>query len=686
MPELTYPRTERGDVVDDFFGTAIADPYRWLEADARQDSKVRAWINAQNAVTNDYLENLPGRELFRRRMADLLNTERHDIPRKRAGQYFFARHDGLQNQSTLYVRDGESGQDRLLIDPNGWSEDNADALAEWSVSDDGLFLAFAVQTGGTDWRTIKVMDVETGELLEDSIEWARFSRIAWAPDGSGFFYSRYPEPEGGATSGAGVRNQAVYFHRLGNPQNEDKLIYATPDRPEMLNIADRTSAGRYLYISTTPGTNESALTVVDLEAPEWTPRTIFPKMDSEWHLLGHVGQRLYLITTDGAERRRVMTLDLSQTHPQPVEILPEAEGVLNDAALLGGKLIVAYLVDAKTEMRRFSLDGTLEGDIRLPGIGTAGGLSGHPTDDEAFFAFTSHDAPTTVYRYNIAADSVTPWAQPKLKIDPSLIEVEQHFYASKDGTRVPMFVVRRRDVTGPAPTLLYGYGGFGISMLPAYNPLQIAWVEQGGVLAIANIRGGGEYGTAWHQGGRLQNKQNAFDDFIAAGEFLKAQGITSAKGLAIQGESGGGLLVGAVTNQRPDLFDVALPGVGVLDMLRYDQFTGGALWTAEFGSPSDKAAFDNLLTYSPYHTMRDGKNYPAILVTTADADDRVVPGHSFKYISALQYADLGPKPRLIRIETRAGHGAGMPLDKIIAHHADMWAFAAYWTGLELERD
>lgn len=686
MPHLTYPETTRGDVVEDHFGIRIADPYRWLEADTRNDQLVEAWVKAQNAITQDYLDDLPGREVFRRRMADLLRSEQYGIPENRSGHYFFTRHDGVANQSVLFVRDAVTGRDRLLIDPNTWSDDNADALAEWSASDDGQFLAYAVQTGGTDWRTIRVMDVRTGEALEDRLDWARFTRIAWVPDGSGFFYSRYPEPKGGATSSANVTGQAVYFHRLGNPQDEDRLIYSTPERPDLLHIADRSSSGRYLSIASTPGTNENALTIVDLDADDWTPRTLMPTLNEEWSVIGNVGTTLILHTTNRAERRRIVSLDLSKSKLKPVEIVPEAEGtaVLNDVAILGGKLIVGYLVDAKTEFHRFDLDGTPEGKVELPGIGTAGGLTGHPTKDEAFFVFTSYDVPTTVYRYNVAANSISPWARPELKIDPSQIEVEQHFYPSKDGTQVPLFVVRRRDVTGPAPTLLYGYGGFGISQLPVYNPLQMAWVEQGGVLAVANIRGGGEYGIAWHQAGRLDKRQNAFDDFIAAGVFLKAEGITSPKGLAIQGESGGGLLVGAVTNQRPDLFDVALPGVGVLDMLRYDQFTAGAFWAGEFGRPADEDAFHNLLSYSPYHTIRDGADYPAILVTTADADDRVVPAHSFKYIAALQAADLGPKPHLIRIETRAGHGPGMPLDKVIAHHADMWAFAAYWTGLEVQ--
>lgn len=685
MPDIAYPETERGDLVEDHFGERIADPYRWLEGDARSDPKVTAWITAQNAVTQSYLNTMPGRDVFRKRMTELLNYERFTPPLKRADRYFFTLNEGVANQPSLYVRNGVDGENRLLIDPNGWSEDNSDALAEWGVSDDGRYLAYGVQTGGTDWRAIKVLDVDSGEVLGDHIEWARYTRMAWAPDGSGFFYSRMPEPEAGASASAGVANHAVYFHRLGTPQTEDRLIYSTPDRPGLLHVADRAVDGRYLHISSTPGSNESALTVVDLAGTDWMPRTVVADFDAEWTVLGNDGSRLIVITTDGAERRRIASLDLAEPKPQPAEIVPEGpdKAVLNDATLAGGKLLVAYLVDAKTEIHRFAMDGTAEGRIALPGIGTAGGLSGKADGNEAFFVFTSYDAPIAIYRYDVAANKATPWAEPKAPVDLSQFAVEQRFCASKDGTKVPLFLVRRKDVTDAAPTLLYGYGGFGISQVPIYNSLQLSWVEQGGVLAIANIRGGGEYGRPWHRAGQLENRQNVFDDFIAAAEFLKAEGITTSDGLAIQGESGGGLLVGAVTNQRPDLFDVALPGVGVMDMLRYDKFTAGIFWMSEYGSPAEEKHFRNLLSYSPLHAIKAGTDYPAILATTADADDRVVPAHTFKYVAALQAANLGPRPLLVRIETRAGHGSGMPLDKIIAQHADMWAFAACWTGLEV---
>lgn len=685
MDDIVYPHTERSNVVDTHFGETVADPFRWLENLAQNDAKVAGWIKAQNALTEMYLATLPGRDVFKTRIGALLDHERLSPPLKRGGRYFFTRNEGLANQPVLCVRENASGENRVLIDPNMWSEDSADALGEWAASDDGRYLVFGVQTGGTDWRTLKVLDVDTGKELGDSVEWARFTTLAWTPDGSGFFYSRYPKPNAEDVLSASVANHAVYFHKLGTPQSSDQLIYDTPDRPNLLHMCGRAVDSDYLSIYSTPGTSEVALTVVDLIASRWTPRTIFADVTVEWHLLGADGTRLILITTDGAPRRRIVSFDLAADRPELTEIIPEAanNAVLNDAALLGGKLLICYLVDAKTEIHRFNLDGTRDGGVPLPGIGTAGGLSGHPSDNEAFFVFTSFDVPTTIYRYDVAANTMTPWAQPSVPIDLSQFAVEQRFYRSKDGTEVPMFLVRRRDVTGPAPTLLYGYGGFGISQIPVFSPAQLAWVEQGGIYALANIRGGGEYGAAWHRAGKLDQKQNAFDDFIAAGEYLKEEGITSAGGLAVQGESGGGLLVGAVVNQRPDLFDAALPGVGVLDMVRYDKFTGGILWVGEFGSTADAAQFRNLLSYSPYHNIKVGSDYPAILATTADADDRVVPAHTFKYVAALQSSDLGARPQLVRIETRAGHGGGMPLDKYIAMTADLWAFAARWTGLQV---
>jgi prolyl oligopeptidase len=680
-----YPKTRREDLVEAQFGHRIADPYRWLENDARQDSEVAEWARQQNDLARSYLDGLSGREVFGRLLSELFDYEQIGVPLKRGGRYFYTKREGLRNQASLHVRAGLDEPERMLLDPNDWSQDGADAIAEWDASHDGGYVVYGIQRGGTDWREIKVLDVATGETLDDDVKWARFGNIAWAKDGAGFFYSRYPEPDLGTASQAGVANHAVYFHRLGTPQAEDRLVHATPDRPHLLHLAGVTDDGRYLVIHSTPGSSITMVSVVDLSGSDWTVKPVIGgDFAADWSAIGNDGTTLYVVTSHGASRRKIVTIDLAQAEPELFDIVGEQEAVLEHASLVGRRLMAGYLVDAKTEIRRHTLDGTPEGVVELPGIGSAG-FRGTLEDNEALLAFTSFNAPLTIYRYDVAADMRTVWAQPKVSIDLTEIEVEQRFYASRDGTSVPLFLIRRRDVQAPAPTLLYGYGGYGISLTPYYAPTQLAWVAQGGVLAIANIRGGGEYGKAWHDAGRLANKQKSYDDFIAAAEFLRDTGIARPDGIAIQGESNGGLLVGAVVNQRPDLFAAALPGVGVMDLLRFHHFTGGIFWTLDFGDPRDEAAFNNLLTLSPYHNIASGKGYPPILVTTADADDRVVPGHSFKYVAALQAADIGPRPRLLRVETRAGHGAGKPLDKVIAETADMWAFAAQWTGLEVGR-
>ncbi|MEG3179812.1 prolyl oligopeptidase family serine peptidase [Sphingomonas sp. LT1P40] len=678
---ITYPETKRGDVVEDQFGTKVADPYRWLEDDVRNNPEVAAWVAAQNKVTDAYLATLPGRDVFRSRLKALFDYERFGAPYKKGGRYFYFRNSGLQNQAVLYVRDSVNGEGRVLIDPNTWAKDGATALAEWSPSEDGTRLAYGVQDGGTDWRTVRVLDVNTGAVLADEIKWAKFTGISWAKDGSGFFYARFPEPKEGTAFQAGADNHAVYFHKLGTPQSADRLLYSTPENPKLLNGVGITDDGRYAVLYSTPGSSTSDLSVIDLKSADWKPRKLVTGFDHEWGVVGNVGTKFFISTNKDAARSKLMTLDIAAATPTMTDLIPEGEAVLNSASLVGGRLILSYLVDAKTEVRRYTLDGKADGTVKLPGIGTAGGFGGDAKDSETFFTFTSFNAPSTVYRYDVATNTASVWAAPKVAIDLSNIVVEQKFYASKDGTKVPMFIVRRKDVTGPAPTLLYAYGGFNVTQLPSFSTSRLAWVEQGGVFVLANIRGGGEYGKAWHDGGRLLNKQNVFDDFIAAGEYLKAQGITSKDGLAIQGGSNGGLLVGAVVNQRPDLFAAGLPAVGVMDMLRFDKFTAGRYWTNDYGVPAKEADFKNLYKYSPYHNIQAGKTYPAILATTADTDDRVVPGHTFKYTAALQAADVGPKPHLVRIETRAGHGSGKPTDKIIEETADLWAFAAKWTGL-----
>lgn len=679
---ITYPETKQVNVVEKPFGQTITDSYRWLENDIRNDKEVGAWVESQNTVTNAYLNTLPGRDIFKNRLKQLYDYERFSIPVKKGGRYFYLHNSGLQSQQVLYVRDSLDNAGRVLIDPNTWAKDRATALAEWSASNDGKRVAYAVQDGGTDWRTIRVLEVNTGKVLDNEVKWARFTSIAWTHDGSGFFYARYPEPKQGSESQAGVANHAVYFHAIGAPQSQDRLVYATPDQPTLVHDIDITADGRYVTILSTPISGTNTLTVVDLQSADWKPRKLVDNFDNQWSVAGNVGTKFFLITSQDAPRFKVVTMDIA-TDPVIRDVVPEQDSVLLNASLVGGRLLISYLADVKTSVQRYTLDGKAEGVVKLPGIGTAGGFKGTQNGIETFFVFTSFNAPDVIYRYDVANNTARVWAQPKVAIDLNRIAVEQRFYNSKDGTRVPMFIVRRKDVTSPAPTLLHAYGGFGIPILPAFSPEHLGWVEQGGVYAVANIRGGSEYGKTWHEAGRRQNKQNVFDDFIAAGEYLKAQGITPQNGLAIVGASNGGLLIGAVVNQRPDLFAAALPGVGVMDMLRFDQFTTGKTWVDEFGSPAREADFRNLLKYSPYHNIKSGKAYPAILATTADTDDRVVPGHTFKYVAALQAAEIGAKPHLARIETRAGHGAGKPTEKIIEETADMLAFAAHWTGLDV---
>lgn len=682
---IRYPDTRRDDVAEQIFGIDVADPYRWLENDVRGDSDVADWVTAQNAVTDAYLDTLPGRDWFRTRIKQLFDYERYGIPEKKGGRYFYVHNSGLQNQAVLFVRDRLDGAGRILIDPNTWSQDGATALSEWIPSENGDHLLYAVQDGGSDWRTAKVLDVATGHDTGDVIEGMKFALSAvWSRDGSGFFYSRYPSVAEDEKFQALNQNHRIYFHRLGTPQSADRLVYETPGAPTHNHYPQVTHDGHWLVITTSEGTDDRyQITLADLNNPGWPTRTIVHGLNHHWSLAGNVGTRFYWTTNSHAPRMRIVTMDLDSKLPEIRQLVAEDEATLEGAAIIGGVLVASYLVDARTEIRRYALDGTDLEPVELPGIGTASGFGGEPDDPETFFAFTSFNEPTTIYRHNIATGESTIWAAPELLFDPADYAVEQYFYPSKDGAHVPMFIVRRKDVRGPAPTLLYAYGGFGISVTPSFAASRIAWLEQGGVLAVANIRGGGEYGKAWHDGGRLANKQNSFDDFIAAGEYLIGHGYTGRGQLAIQGGSNGGLLVGAVANQRPDLFAAVLPAVGVMDMLRFDRWTAGRYWVDDYGHPSKEEDFRILHAYSPYHNVRSGVDYPAILVSTADTDDRVVPGHSFKYAAAIQAASIGDKPHLIRIETRAGHGSGKPTDKIIEEAADLWAFAAKWTGLDV---
>jgi len=682
QPKLTYPDTRKVELVEDKFGLQVADPYRWLETDVRNSDEVRAWVTAQNEVTDAFLETLPARDAFKQRITELYDYERFGIPEKDGGRYFYTRNDGLQNQSVLYVRETLDGEPRLLIDPNTWSADGATALAEWVASEQGDKLVYSIQEGGTDWRTVRVLDVATARPLADEVKWVKFSGLAWAKDGSGFYYSRFPEPKEGAAFQSLNENHQVYFHKIGTPQSQDRLVFATPKRPELNHFAEVSDDGRWLIVTSSSGTDDRyEVALVDLSKRGAKPRVLIPGFANNWSYIGNRGSDFYFITDKEAPRQRIVSLDIAKAKLEPRTIVAEDAATLQSADLVGGKIIASYLKDAKSEVRVHALAGALERTIPLPGIGTASGFDGEYDDPETFFAFTSFNRPTTIYRYDASSGEVSVWEAPKVAFNPDDYSVSQVFYTSKDGTRVPMFIVRKAGTSGPAPTLLYGYGGFDIAVTPAFSPTRLAWLEQGGVYAVANLRGGGEYGKAWHDAGRLQNKQNVFDDFIAAGEYLKANQITTPGGLAIEGRSNGGLLVGAVVNQRPDLIDAAHAAVGVMDMLRFDQFTAGRYWVDDYGYPNKEADFRVLLAYSPYHNIRAGVDYPPVIVTTADTDDRVVPGHSFKYISALQAADPDGDPHIIRIETRAGHGSGKPTTKIIEEAADVYAFLARFTGL-----
>ncbi|MCG6119607.1 MAG: prolyl oligopeptidase family serine peptidase [Blastomonas sp.] len=679
---LSYPQTEKVGTVDEQFGVKVEDPYRWLENDVRVDPKVAAWVEAQNKVTDAYLETLPGREKLAERMRALYDYARTGVPEVAGGRYFFTRNSGLQNQAVLYVKDSADAPERVLIDPNAWAKDGATALDSWVPSEDGTKLIYSVQDGGSDWRIVRVLDVATGKTLADEVKWVKFSALEWDKAGQGFYYSRFPEPDKAGEFQSLNTDQEIRYHLLGTPQSDDPLIYATPEESQLNHVAQVADDGSFLLVTSSSGTDERyRLTMIGLNGNE-TRRVIVPDLLNDWSMIGLAQGRIYFTTNKDAPRLRVVSMATDGTESALETIVPEGDSVISGASLVGGRLVVNYLQDARNVVKLFDLAGKPAGELPLPGIGSVSGFDGDLDSTETFFSYSSFNRPTTIYRYDLTSGQVSAWAEPKLAFNPDDYVVEQRFYASKDGTKVPMFIVRKKSVTGPAPTLLYGYGGFNISLTPGFSPTRLAWLEQGGVYAQASLRGGGEYGKAWHDAGRLANKQNVFDDFIAAGEYLIKEGVTGKDQLAIEGRSNGGLLVGAVVNQRPDLFSAAHAAVGVMDMLRFDRFTAGRYWVDDYGYPNKEADFRTLIQYSPYHTIRKA-DYPAVMVSTADTDDRVVPGHSFKYTARLQATEAGDKPHLIRIETRAGHGSGKPTDKIIEEFSDIYAFLAHFTGLKI---
>jgi prolyl oligopeptidase len=677
MP-LTYPTTRKSDQVDDYHGTKVPDPYRWLED--LDGPETRNWIESQNRLTFGWLAQAPIRDQLRRRLTELWNYERYGLPTKKGSRYFFTRNDGLQNQNAIYVVERLDGPPRLLIDPNTLSPDGTVALTNWVVTEDGSLMAYGLAAAGSDWQEWHVLDVPTGRKLADHVKWIKFSRVSWTPDGKGFFYSRYDEPPPGQQYKGANYFQKLFYHRLGEPQEKDTLVYKRDDEKEWGFDGNVTDDGRYLVISVWRGTEQrNQIFYKDLQAPDAAVVELVSGFEADYEFIDNDGPVFWFVTDLEAPLRRVVAIDTRQPGREHwKELIAESKHTLQGASAIGQHFVLRYLRDATSAVRIFDLAGKPAREVTLPGLGTASGFGGRRDDNETFYSFGSFTAPGSIYRYNVATGQSAVFREPKVAFDPKQFETRQVFYQSKDGTRVPLMIVSRKGIAldGTHPTILYGYGGFNISQTPGFAVSTIAWLELGGVYAVANLRGGGEYGRAWHEAGMLGRKQNVFDDFIAAAEWLIENKYTSPEKLAIRGGSNGGLLVGAVMTQRPELFAAAVPAVGVMDMLRYHKFTIGWAWVNEFGSSDDAEQFKTLLAYSPLHNLKPGTRYPATLVTTADHDDRVIPSHSFKFAAALQAAQAGDKPVLIRIETRAGHGAGTPTSKLIDAAADVLAFLA----------
>ena len=674
---IVYPESSRVEQVDEYHGVKVADPYRWLEdLDSEQ---TRAWVEAQNRVTSAYLSAIPEREPIRKRLTELWNYERYGVPTQHGGRYFFTRNDGLQNQNVLYRVDSLDGEPRVVLDPNTLSADGTVALSGMSISEGGKLLAYGLSSGGSDWQEWKVREVETGRDLTDHLRWVKFSSAAWTHDDKGFFYSRYDEPKEGRPLEEANFYQKLYYHRIGTPQSEDELVYQRPDQKELGFAALVTEDGRYLVIHAWKGTEtENGIYYKDLSAPGSPVVELLGGFDGAYGFIGNDGPVFWFQTDLNAPRGRVVAIDLRNPGREHWrELIPQTAETLQGVACLNDTFVALYLKDAHSQVRQLDLSGKPLRELELPGLGSVDGFTGKRKDKETFYAFTGFTTPGTIYRYDLEKGKSTVFRQPKITgFDSSQYETRQVFYTSKDGTRVPMFLTHKKGLKldGDNPVFLYGYGGFNVSVTPAFSLAQLVWMERGGISAVANLRGGGEYGEEWHEAGSKLKKQNVFDDFIAAGEWLVANRYTSPKKLAIAGYSNGGLLTAASMVQRPDLFGAVIVGVGVLDMLRFHKFTIGWGWTSDYGSPDNPEEFKALYAYSPYHNLKTGTAYPPVLITTADHDDRVVPAHSFKFAAALQRANGGPNPSLIRIETRAGHGGGKPVSKKIEEAADELSF------------
>jgi prolyl oligopeptidase len=667
--------------VDDYFGTKVADPYRWMEDLNSPD--VKAWVQAENELTSKYLATLPQHDALKKRITELWNYPKTTPPSYEGGRWFYTRNSGLQRQAVVYTRTSLDGEDTVAIDPNTLSPDGSIALAEFVPSPDGKHFAYGQSEGGSDWSTLYVRSLPDGRQLPDTIRWVKFSSIQWTKDGKGFVYGRYPEPPAGKALQVAVHDKKLYYHALGTPQSADRLLYERPEEPTLFIDGEIDETGRYLFIETNKGTsNKNELFVKDLGDPlapklDAPVKPLYPGHTAAYIPLGVVDGTLYLTTDRDAPNRKVVAVPIDRPDVSNWKtIVPESRNAIDSATLVAGHVAVNTMEDVASAVRLYSLDGKETAAVKTPGLGAVSGPYGRFDRPEIFYSFTSPLYPATVFRFDPATGASTPFRPPSLTFDASQYETERVFARSKDGTRVPMFITHRKGIAkdGSHPAMLYGYGGFDIATLPTFRPDVIAWLEHGGVWATANMRGGSEYGEAWHEAGMHEKKQNVFDDFIAAAEYLVKDGYASPKTLGIMGGSNGGLLVGAVMEQRPDLFAVALPAVGVMDMLRYHKFTGGAAWATEYGSADDPAAFKYLYKYSPLQNVKEGTCYPATFVTTADHDDRVVPSHSFKFTATLQRAQGCDRPVLIRVETEASHGY-RPTDKRIEELASEWAFA-----------
>lgn len=674
---MDYPDAPRSDHTDKYFGETVHDPYRWMEQIDSPD--VQQWIQAENKLSLPYLKQLPGQDWLKNKLTRLWKYERYGVPFERGGKFFYTHNDGLQDQSVLFVADSADAKGKVLLDPNTFSKDGTVALARWTPSWNGKYLAYGTSDGGTDWTSFHVIDVDTGKKLDDTIRYTKFTSVAWAHDNNGFYYSRYPlDAQGNADDSKAVN---VFFHQLGTPQAEDKLVYALPDEPKHDPYATVTEDGNYLIINVEQGYNSNAIHYLPLNGESaGKPVRLFDKWDALYTFLGNDGPVFYFSTTNDAPKSRVIAVDTR--HPAPdnwTEVVPEQAETLSETHYTGGQFFAEYLKDAHSLIRVYNTSGKHVRDVQLPGLGSAGGFKGPENTKETFYSYTSFTSPPTIYRYAIDSGKSSVYRKTDVPVD-NLDEftVDQVFYTSKDGTKVPMFIVHKKGLKldGNNPTLLYGYGGFDISLTPYYSPSRIVWLEMGGVYAMPNLRGGGEYGEAWHQAGTKLQKQNVFDDFIAAAKYLEDKGYTKPSKLAIQGASNGGLLIGATLTQQPQLFGAALPAVGVMDMLRYQTASANAAgWSSDYGTAEDsKEMFEALRAYSPVHNAKNNKCYPPTLITTADHDNRVVPWHSFKFAAAMQHAQQCANPVLIRVETRAGHGAGKPTWMVIEEIADEYAF------------